>query len=139
MDLQEKFSVDPKIETEGVWESIGPDTKLLVARIGNPEFKQMYVKIPPAYKRMLKKDTLPEGKALEIMADIMSKTILLDWEGLSEGGKEIKYSQQKAKEIMMQYPQFMDAVTEIASDNELYRLSVREEAKGNLSSDSSGN
>lgn len=92
-DLNSNFNMDSQKELEGVWEPLGDDSKILVARIGNSRYQSEYRKIPSAQRRRIE-NNMVKGKEIErIISALLAKTILLDWEGLGDNGELLTYSE----------------------------------------------
>lgn len=112
-----QFDVNQNLETEGVWENLGDGAWLLVARAGNENFNSEYNKIPRTVRRKI--ENPPKGSEHmrdEKICELMAKTILLDWRGLADEGKEVKYSQENAKKLLIKYPEFRDFVFQLSND-----------------------
>jgi len=112
-----QFDVNQNLETEGVWENLGDGAWLLVARAGNDNFNNEYNKIPRTVRRKI--ENPPKGSEHmrdEKICELMAKTILLDWRGLADEGKEVKYSQENAKKLLVKYPEFRDFVFQLSND-----------------------
>jgi len=69
----------------------------------------------------------------QIMAKAVSETILLGWKGLQMDGKELKYSTEKAYEILADptAEEFLALILEYAQDNERFRNAKLEEMAKN--------
>ena len=131
-DLQKEFATDEKSELEGIWENVGIGAKVLVARVGNKNYTERFKRLGKGLQRQLDRGTLPEDNQAAILISIMADTILLDWDGFSDGGEAVIYSKDKAKEMLKKYPDFRQFIWDIANDIELYRVRDREEDLGNL-------
>jgi hypothetical protein len=68
------------------------------------------------------------------MCRAVSETVLLGWKGLAQDGKELKYTKEKAFEILAEdtSEEFLALVIEYAQDNENYRNEEIEEEVKNL-------
>lgn len=114
-DLKE-FAVDAKKELDGVWENIGGDAELLIARIGNPKYKEAFRKLPRGTRRMIESGTLPEAQSEKMFCQILASTVLLGWKNLIEDGKDVLYSEEKAAEMLLKYPEFRAIVEDLGND-----------------------
>ena len=110
------LKTDPKKELEGVWEDLGDDAKVLVARVGNSAFQQEYGKLPRGTRRMIENNTLNNDKSEAILSRIMANTILLGWEGIKENDKTIKYSVENATKVLKDIPEFRSIIWELANE-----------------------
>jgi len=129
MDISH-FKTDKSLESNGVWVDIGKGTKLLVARLYNPAHKAALREAMKPYKRQVESGTMDDGLAEDIVNAIMARTILLNWDGLTEGGEPVPYSVEKAVEYLS-IPDFSALVQEIAGNMETYRSVKAEEDEKN--------
>lgn len=130
LDLNKsQFDVDQNLETQGVWEDIGDGAWLLVARAGNDNWNAEYQRMPRTIRRKIENPPKgAEGFRDEKICELMANTILLDWKGLADEGKEIRYSKENAKKLLLKYPEFRDFVFQLSNDsNRFLRESEKEE------------
>jgi len=122
MDLAE-VKVDRKTQNEGVWVEHDMTTSFLIARMGNPKFKTRFNALMAPHQRKYEAGKLDMEMQGQIMARAVSETILLDWRGLTLDGKEIKYSKERAFEILSDATaeEFLALILEYAQDNERFR------------------
>jgi hypothetical protein len=132
MDLSE-VKVDGKTQSEGVWVEHDTETSFLVARMGNPKFKQRFGALMAPHQRRYDAGKLSNEMQSQIMAKAVSETILLGWKGLQMDGKELKYSTEKAYEILADptAEEFLALILEYAQDNERFRNAKLEEMAKN--------
>ena len=127
-DLKKDFGTDPKKELEGEWVDLDSEgSRLLIARVGNPNFKKAYSKIPRAIQRRL--DEEPDGTdtTRPYLVGVIVKTILLGWEGIADEGEEIMYTEETAKKQLLKYPDFLTFVIELGNERKRYVLDELEE------------
>ena len=98
MDLK-KTLTDPKAEREGIWITL-EDARLKVARMQNPAALAAFQE-----KTRLLRGKISDEKQKELMTEIMSAHILLDWENLSIGGDPLPYSTENAFRILNDFPE----------------------------------
>ena len=138
MDIKKTYGTDKEKEKNGVWEDLGDGARVLVARIGNTNYRKVFEQLTKPYTKAIRRGTLSEEKATDLIIKALSKAILLNWEGLKEDGKTIKYSEPEAIRLMTEYPDFRDQVQEIANDLETYRVTENEETEKNSGKSSTG-
>ncbi len=139
-------TVDVKKEIEGTWIEYGKENEegetgeLLIARINNPAYNKLFTELSRPYARRAKQGDLSESKALQIMAVVVSKTILLGWRGIVFEGKDLPYSQEKAQELLSdpKFKPFRDDVIELANDESLFRQEEIEKEAGEQKNPLSG-
>ena len=126
------LAIDKSKEEEGVWQDIGEGAKLLVARSGNNKYQDFLRQQIKPHQNRLRRNSLPDDVLEDITLRAMAKFILLGWSGiLDDDEKEIEYSEEKAKELMRDFPEFKDIVSSLASDFESFKLEQEEEILGN--------
>ena len=130
-DIKKEFLTDEKKEIEGVWESIGEGCNIKVARANNPNYNKWFTRLTKPVRRQLRNETLPEKKSEQILIKLMAKTILLDWEGMYEGGVELEYSEENAIRLLTEYKDFRQQVDDLSKSIELFRAEEDEEAEKN--------
>lgn len=128
MDLT-NIALDNKKEKEGVWFDIDGETSVLVARMYNPNFQKLFERLSMPYRNSAKRGLLKDEKAEEILSKVLSKTVLLDWKGLTLAGKQVKYSTDKAAEILSdkKYSTFRQIIIDYAEEQSNYRNAAIEE------------
>ena len=117
------LAIDVESGISGVWHDLGDGLKLKVARANNPKYIRLFNELIGPYRRMIQAGALPDDKQAGITAEAVSKTILLDWEGMHIDGVATPYSQVRAKEILEQpkYATFFTLVMTLAQDEAAYR------------------
>lgn len=138
MDIKKTYGTDRKKEVDGVWEDLGDGARVLVARIGNPNYRKVFEQLTKPYTKAIRRGTLSEEKATELIIKSLAKSVLLKWEGIKEDGKLVKYSEAEAIRLMTDYPDFRDQIQEIANDLETYKITEDEETEKNSGTSSTG-
>lgn len=128
MDIFSSFATDETLENEGKWRPLSKTAKILVARSGNPKYVAMLrAKMAEAQLDLSsgeEADQLAEG----ILIDVMAKTILLGWSGLTYQGKEAPYSFEMAK-TFLKVKDFRKKVAGMSDDFESFRVKEEVEQK----------
>lgn len=138
MDIKKEFGTDSKKEVEGVWEDFGDGLEVKIARIGNPIYQKAFQKISKPHKKAIRRGTLRDEKAEELLIEAMAKAIVLDWKGLEEDGKEVPYNHNNCVKILTEYKDFREQVSEFATEIEAFRCDEDEEAEKNSETLSDG-
>ncbi|CTQ45771.1 hypothetical protein [Roseibium aggregatum] len=126
-----KFRTNKEAEIEGAWVDIGDGCKVKVARANNSEYTKKMQKLSKPHAAQARAGNLGEELATEILCEAMAETILLDWEGLKDGGKVVPYSTNAAFEILRDVPDFRSFIFDLASEAAVFRNEINEDAKGN--------
>lgn len=130
MDIFATYETDETKENEGTWVEIG-DAKFLVARSGNRKYVKMLTKLVEKNQRVLdRKDEAADKLSDQIMVDVMAETILLGWEGVTQGGQDWPYSVGNAKAALA-VKDFRREIMKIADDAEEYKAKQVEETEKN--------
>lgn len=132
------YATDKTREIEGSWEEIAEGTRLLVARVNNPEYLKRYRRIPRAIRQQIQNGLMGDEQTDAVICRMLADTILLDWEGLSDEGRTLSYSKEKAYEMLRKYPDFRELVWGMANDMSRFKAEDAKETEKNLSSDFDG-
>ena len=131
MDIFKKYATDEKLEEDGTWTEIGPKTRLLVARLGNPRYRAAFKRLSRPYQAQIDRNSLPEEIQEQILIKSLAETVLLGWEGLEEGGQPLAYSKETALRLLTDLKDFRDDVLTLARQAEAYRVQALEDAVKN--------
>jgi len=131
-DLKKLFGTDQNKEKEGVWQDMGDGLKMRIARIGNPNYQKRFQALSKPHRRALRRGTLSDEIAEQLLIKCLAETIVLDWEGVEENGETIPYSVDNAIRILTDYPDLRNYVNDIANEMEGYKEDADEEAIDNL-------
>ena len=119
MDLNKAFGTDKNLEENGVWITIDDTSAVHIARFKNKKFltkARAYMRKHRAYVEL--NGDLPD----EVNRKLVAETILLDWKGIKDEGKDVKYSQEAACKIFEKYPDFLESIVDISKDREAFRV-----------------
>lgn len=127
MDIAKTYGVNATLEIEGVWSDIGGGASVKVARGGNSVYTAAIRRLMKPHRITLRKGAMPDDLVDKIGVQAMAEALLLDWKGLTLGGKPLEYSTATAVEMLTKYRDFRDQILELAADMSLYQ----EEAEKN--------
>lgn len=137
MDIN-KFALDAKNEVEGVWKELGDGGRIKVAASNNPSFREMFRKKTEPYTDAIRRGLLDEATSEQIMLEVMAETILIDWSGITDGGKELPATKENKVALLKKFRPFRDLVASIADQMENFRVKDEAKAVGNSSKGSAG-
>lgn len=82
----------------------------------------------------------PEAEQ-RITREVLAEAVLLEWDGVKEGGKPVPYSEERARQLLLDpdYDAFAGAVTWAASVVDSDDAEVADQQSGNSQKSSSGN
>lgn len=130
MDIFSTYATDEIAEVEGRWQNLSKTAKVLVARTGNARYNAEFRKALQKHELDLGTGNEEADKlAEEILIDVMARTVLLGWEGLSFQGAEVPYSVEMAK-TLLRVKDFRKRIAAVADSIDNFRIQV-EEAQGN--------
>lgn len=129
MDLQTEFGTDKARETDGVWRDVGDGARLLIARANNPEYTAELRRLLKPHTVAVRRETIKADVLDPILTRALAVGVLKGWEGVSIGGKALKYSEENALKVMTDYPDFRALVVELSEQREAYLAEVIEEGK----------
>lgn len=133
MDLNNS-KIDTKAETDGVWVDLDDETSILIARYLNPKHRAFVQKRMEPYRRLQRLNKLDDSVVEKIELEALAKYVLIDWKGLKDNGKTIKYSQEKALELLSDptLVWLVDMVKEMSNDMSMFRQEMLEESRENV-------
>ena len=131
-DVKKLFGTDTKKEQEGVWYDIAEGLRMKIARIGNPNYQKRFQAISKPYRRSIRRGTLSDDIAEKLLVQCLSETIVLDWEGVEDGGMEIPYSKDAAVDLLTKYPELRGYINDIANELEGFQEEFVEVGDENL-------
>lgn len=129
MDFTKKFGTDQDKENKGTWIDY-EGCRLLIARIGNDNFKKKSVELLNKKKNKLLPNQQVDLSEKEVIG-IAAETVLLDWTGITYNGEDLPYSVENCKQLLSN-KDFFKFISDIANNVEIFRSEVIEEDKENL-------
>ena len=134
VDLFAAHATDASAEKAGVLTQLPDcgDTLFRIARANTIKYAELLQKRVKAHNAVLKsRGEVAAELGGKIMAEVMSKTILLGWEGeISFKGEKHVYSREVAQELLMM-EEFRKKVMAFAEDAQEYKLVKEEEEEKN--------
>lgn len=130
MDFAKSFGTDKTAEEKGVRIDLTATSYVVVARIGNRRFKERYRELPQGVRMRLESGDLDEHNEGDLLTcEILADTILLDWGGFTENGKEVPYSKEAARDMLLKYPDFRSMIWRNADDRKTFAKKMEAESK----------
>jgi hypothetical protein len=126
--FRDKYKVSAEAMTEGKWVDLGDGVRVRVVRADNTEARKLRMLLERPYRGR----DIPVSKLEEITSVTIARTVLKDWEGVTDdGGNAIPFSPDEATRIFKKYPDFRDDVAVVSMDREMFRMETLEEDAGN--------
>lgn len=123
------FKLDPSAKSEGVWVDFGGGAAFKLASFDNPAFTEAFRKAIKPYQDLGRK--VPEDEQIEIMCQAMADHIVLDWRGVYDGDKELKYSRDAAYRLLKELEWIRNRIINEARDLENFKAQQAKETEGN--------
>lgn len=118
MSIYSAFSTDSQAEREGITLDFGPEIgQFQIARAGgaNERFKSAVRRVVGPHQRSIDMGLIPESQARELMAECYAEAIVLGWSGVKDrDGKELVFSKQACKALLMELPELFNVIQEEA-------------------------
>jgi hypothetical protein len=123
------------LESQGTWMDYGDDVRFLVARKSNPKYKSFISRKYRENERIISSTANVERAdqvSERLMLEATATYLLLDWEGVVEGGKPIKYSPSKAIQVLDDHDDLRADIEAYADNRENYLAEKDEKDAENL-------
>jgi len=117
-----KYSTDPKLELEGVWEDMGDGTRFLIARTQNPAFEAARKSYGRSVLRQLENDDLDDDRETQIFCELIAKTIWLAFEKLTEKKKKLVDTYEERLRILLEYKDVRVDILELARSRQRFHV-----------------
>lgn len=132
MDFFAAYATNPALEQDGKDFDFGGGVTMRIARAHNPKYTRILNKLYEAHKHTLELKDTPEQQATaaetshKIMAEVMSKSILLGWTGpVKYKGQDLPYSVENAKKLLL-IKDFQEDVAKRAANFHNFRFEIEE-------------
>lgn len=111
------------VDVEGIWTEYS-GVKLRIARSGNSKYLAAIDRVEAPHRKALSRGKLGTGKQIDNLCAAMAEGILTDWGPgmVDEDGKDLKYSVQRAVQVLRHNPELRDFVADYAAEFEERRL-----------------
>lgn len=128
-----KLKTDSQKKSEGTWVPIEGDLELKMAYLGADAFQKRMEVLKRPHKRKIEDGSFPNSEFAKLTGRVIAEVIVKDWKGLTEDGKPIKYSKEKATELFIDpdLEDLRDYVVSFASSRDNFRIDEIEEAEKN--------
>lgn len=131
MDLKKEYFTDPKIESDGVDVELGDGGVVTVRRTNNKHFRTYLDALRKPHERQIQRGTADKEMLDDLTRKAVARCVLIGWKGIEIGGKAVKYSPEKAYELMKEFEDFQEDVLYAANNRETFRREVVEENEKN--------
>lgn len=126
MDFKKEFVTNKKLEEAGTWFDIGEGARLKIARAGNKKAVAYTRELLAPHSAQIAFGKLSEEASLAIGIRVLAKHVLLDFEGLTDAGKPIVYSEESATKLLAESEDFREYVSRISNDRKGFQQKIEE-------------
>ena len=129
VDIFKMFATNEALAKDGVWTPFMGDVSFKIARNQNHAYRKLASRLYKENERLLSlENEAADEKGKEIMRELVSKTILVDWKGdVQYNGESLgEYSVEKAATLLV-HEDFMNWVTEVSKSTAKYKQVQDEE------------
>lgn len=131
MDFKKVFATNKTKEVEGVWQPGPGGSSYLIARAGNKAFTKLMGELAKPHRKLIEMGKADDDLLTDITAEAVSRTILLDWRGVTDDGKAVPYSQAECKRRLVEFPDFADMIAGLSKNMAAYQDEEKAAASGN--------
>ena len=128
--LFDTFKTSADLEKNGVWLEVQPGVRFLCARAGglNKKYQRVFSAIVKPYKRQYDNGTLDPEMADTLLRDVFIKSVLLDWEGVTDKeGQPLEFNENNAQWLLRELPDLYAALQEESAKVSNYLVKEIEE------------
>jgi hypothetical protein len=122
---------------DGLWFPIVGDSKLKIARAGNPEYLRTLEKLEKSFRREHGEKLTPEARQ-SLNCQAIAKGLLKDWENVNERGKAVAYTPELGAKYLRRNPKLLGFVLDKANSLEDWERQDLEEQAGKPADSSGG-
>ena len=128
MKMMDKYAVDKKLSTDGVWLDYG-DFKVLAARSSknNPEYRKALIKESRKYQHLINDGTISIETDEEIARKVFAKAVVKDWTLKEDDGSDVPCNYESIIGLFEEYPDFFDDLQVKTGKIETYQVKKQEE------------
>ena len=90
-------------------------------------FQRELARLQQPYARKIDKGTIDPKISLDILAEALSKHVLLDWKNVGANGEEIEYTPEIAKKVIIANDELRGFVSDFSIELENFKQEALEE------------
>jgi hypothetical protein len=142
--FKDRYSTDRNLEEEGVWVDYGDGLKVCVRRLSSKHSRETRRKLEKPYSAQFRNRDMPESLQEELLNKQVSKSIVVDWEGVEdpdapeakagEKPKMLPYSEANVLRMITEFPDFRDDILTAAMAQATFAREQQKEAEKNSKS-----
>lgn len=121
VDIRKQFGTNRLAESAGVWIEIGQGARVKVGRSTSPQYRKKLQEVIRPHRGVINANAMDDAEAHKLFARAAAGTLLIDWAGIEIDGKPVQFSVDAAEQIMIDIPDFYNAIKGFADDAALFR------------------
>jgi predicted glycosyl hydrolase (DUF1957 family) len=126
LDIFNTYATDEIAETQGAWQKIGGG-EFLIARANNRRFaRALSTAVERNQAALQGRSDEADQLSDELMIEVLTDTILLDWKNVTYKGEAFPYTRENAR-LALQHRDFRREVVRLAEGIDAYRAKVEGE------------
>jgi hypothetical protein len=131
LDLNKIYGTDKEASENGKWFEVGDGAEVLLARANNKRFQKKHKALQKPYIRKIRNGTIDPNLEEELSVKAAVGTILLDWKDMILDNKLVKYSDETAIKVLLEFPDFASDIADISVTMESFKIEDTEDARKN--------
>lgn len=124
MEIRELYGTNKKDERDGKWHMISDEIGFCLKRFGGEnglKVQKVLNEIMKPYREQVKRGTLKPEKDRELTLRAFVKGCMVDWKGISEEGKKLKFTEDEAVKLLVDLPDLAGELLGFAQDMANYQ------------------
>jgi hypothetical protein len=123
MDFKQIFCTNKDKEQDGAWVMLegGVEVKVKRAGMGNKPFEFDRSKMFRPFNKQIMAGTMEPDILRQIHTTLLAKHIIVDWKGILEDGKPVKFSKEKFIEFANMSSDFLQGVLTAANEQQNFQ------------------
>ena len=131
MDLS-TLATDENAEENGKWFDLSAGARINLRSFTSRASRDVRKNLERPYINILRTGgSIPEKDAEMITMKQIAYGVIVNWEGIKEGNKEVKFSPEVALEMLTKYRKFRDMIAMLVAADDAFDAEVKKEAEGN--------
>lgn len=140
MELNE-WKTDSALSKEGAWVPLEDGGRIKVARAGNmnPHYTAaMQIHWGEHFAKTFADEIAKQRDREETLRKIALSSLLKEWDGFTEGGDPLPFTEENAKRVLSEIPELVDVIFTAANQRALFVQQAQESKVGKSTASSNG-
>lgn len=134
-----KLQTNKGLETDGVWVTLQPGTRVKLARWENARMQNLLFERTAEYREAMAAGLTPDYTAIEaIQTEVMAEAVFLGFEGIEWDGKPLEDTLENRLFLLTEVRELRNMLVERAQRREYFLVKGAQRVVGNSPSSSNG-